>query len=459
MTLRRLLYKVAVFATISSLTVTPELVSACTFYAPMEVRTNHMQQFCRTALANPKRFLAKVEANAFEEGQLRDYVLAFDEGKYGCRKNTKFVFRILDSFYSVPERLYSEPELLRRYAFAWPENHDPVKSDNIDKLMWLFGDYAAYLPKGWTAEDARSLVAQPEHFKIALARFGNARDRDDAVFANISDPASSHYDRDVALRLSAQPSKHQLAREIVTASLFADPLFGPTDFAKAESLLPLSALYAETKPDPDPLMQQAHGIWIQIASGYAQSGEAVLRARGQRLQAKINPPALANSPTITHPNDGRIWLSLANWPKAVANPFAEARFAPLITADDYPARAVRDEETGTVTVAARFGPDGRFSALEVIQSSGSTVLDGTTVTTVNRRFRPKLDEVILAGYPGKEVRVPLLIVDWQLAELRNQGSGTTSFADGRLSVVRGRWGREVDELSNYHCGPVPSIFL
>jgi TonB family protein len=453
MTAGQLLSKVAASTALFLLAVTPDIASACTYWAPTEITSNHMRQPCRTAMSNSKKFLAKVKAGTLEEGRIRDYVVAFDEGKYGCGKNRKFAFRILDAFYSVPERKFSAPSLLRRYAFTWPDNRRPAEREYIYGLLWLF-ETAAYSSKDWTPERARSFVEMPEHWGIALARFGNTRARDDAVFASVSDPKSPYFDRDNAVRLSAFSSKHQRQRKIVAASLFTDPQLGLTDFAKAESLLPISGLYADE--DSDPLMRKAHAVWVQIAAGYAQSADTALRQKGLQIREKMSPPTLAKWPTIEKPKDGRVWLSLADWPKSVKNPIDPGRMANLITAADYPARALRHEETGAVTIAARFGPNGVFSGLEVIQSSGSLLLDEAAVKNIHRRFRPKLSDMTLAGYQGREVRVPMLVVDWRLGDDWNESEGTTSYADGRLSVIASP---RMYELDGSNCGPPPSIFI
>jgi TonB family protein len=454
MTARRLLSKVAASATIFSLAITPDIAAACTLYPQIEVSSNHMRQNCRAALSRPKKFLAKVKANAINEWQLRDYVLAFDEGKYGCRENDKFAFRILDNFYSVPERKFSAPSLLQRYAFTWPENHAPVERAYVYNLLWLFSENRSYLPKDWTPEQARAFIERPEHWPIALAKFGNSRDRDDAVFASVSDPLSPHFDRAAVARLSAFSSKHELQRKVVAASLYSDSVFGPADFAVAEKLLPIAGLYANE--DSDPALRKAQAIWVQVADGYVQSGNPALREKGHRIREKMSPPTLAKWPTIEKPKDGRVWLSLADWPKSVANPFDPARMAHLITPADYPPRAMRNEETGAVTIAARFGTDGKFSGLEVIQSSGSILLDEAAVKTVNRRFRPKLADMTLTGYDGNEVRVPMLVVDWRVSDVLGDSDGTSSFADGRLSVIASR---RMYETDGYSCGWPPSIFV
>jgi TonB family protein len=451
---RRFFSKVAASATIFSLAVTPDMAAACTFLAPIEIESNHMRQKCNRALADPKRFLAKVKAGKFDQFELGGYVRAFDEGKYGCRKNTRFVFRMLDSFYSVRERKFSTPTLLRRYAFSWPEKHKPVERQYVYNLLWLFDENGAYLPIWWTPEQARAFVEEPQHWNIALSKFGNSRNRDDAVFASLSDPKSSHFDREKAAQLSQLQSKHRSQREVVAASLFIDPLAGPVDFAKAETLLPASALYADAASPPE--QQKARTIWEQIAEGYEQSGDTAMREKATQIRTKLVPPALSNWPTMKSAKDGPVWLSIPDWPQPANNPFASAKIANVVTAHDYPSRSLRNQESGPVAVAARFGPDGKFSGLEIIQSSGSDLLNEATIKNIQRRFRPKLEQIALDGYQGKEVLVPFLIVNWRLGDVPTENGGVSSYADGILSITASP--RSYD-VADGGCSLPASIFL
>ena len=418
-----------------------------------------MQGKCLQALAKPKRFLAQVKSGKIARPELDDYVLAFDEGKYGCRENKGFVFKILDSFYSVEERKFSVPALLQRYAFNVPESSDPAKKNDIYNLLWLFTENRSYLPYGWTQDDARAFVERPEHWSIALAKFGKMRDRDDAVFASVADPQSRYFDRQLALKLWGYRSKNQNQRRLVVAALFADARFGPPDFALAESLLPVSALYGVENGDP--FRQQARSIWLKIIEAYEQNADPALRAKGRDLRAKMAPPVLNGWPAFAPPNDGRVWLSLADWPQKVRNPFATVKVFPhLFTADDYPTRALREERTGMVTLAARFGPDGRFAAVEVVRSSGSADLDAAAAGILARRFKPKLSDLTIEGYRGREVMVPLLVVNWDISEVvRESGtSGYSHYSGGILSVVA----LSRDEPMQYtSCGDwyTPSVFL
>lgn len=69
-----------------------------------------------------------------------------------------------------------------------------------------------------------------------------------------------------------------------------------------------------------------------------------------------------------------------------------------ISTDDYPPRALRNGEEGSVGISLRIGADGRVSDCAVTASSGSATLDEATCRLYQRRarFTPARDE---AGNP------------------------------------------------------------
>ncbi|HEX8447153.1 MAG TPA: energy transducer TonB [Sphingomonas sp.] len=67
--------------------------------------------------------------------------------------------------------------------------------------------------------------------------------------------------------------------------------------------------------------------------------------------------------------------------------------ADWVTADDYPAAALRAGAQGTSGVQFRVLPSGRVSGCEVTDSSGSELLDAMScaLVTTRARYRPELD--------------------------------------------------------------------
>jgi protein TonB len=62
----------------------------------------------------------------------------------------------------------------------------------------------------------------------------------------------------------------------------------------------------------------------------------------------------------------------------------------LISGDDYPDSAIRNNEEGRVTVSLSIGTDGRVNGCSVVSSSGHSDLDNTTcrILTSRARFTP-----------------------------------------------------------------------
>jgi protein TonB len=72
---------------------------------------------------------------------------------------------------------------------------------------------------------------------------------------------------------------------------------------------------------------------------------------------------------------------------------ARANLASYLTADDYPAAALRNNEQGRVSFILDIGMDGRVTNCRVTQSSGSAALDSTTCRIMRSRprFAPARD--------------------------------------------------------------------
>jgi TonB family protein len=72
---------------------------------------------------------------------------------------------------------------------------------------------------------------------------------------------------------------------------------------------------------------------------------------------------------------------------------AKANLASYLSDDDYPAEAIRNEEQGTVQFTLHVTAEGAVGRCEVIASSGSAILDGTTcrIMVERVRFEPARD--------------------------------------------------------------------
>jgi len=101
-------------------------------------------------------------------------------------------------------------------------------------------------------------------------------------------------------------------------------------------------------------------------------------------------------------------------PRVVEPARARANLAGLISSDDYPPSALRNEEQGTVRVRLTVDASGRVTGCSVTASSGSSQLDQTTCRLLQRRarFTPARDNT---GQPiGDTVNSPP--IRWQIQQ-------------------------------------------
>ncbi|WP_322597070.1 energy transducer TonB [Sphingomicrobium arenosum] len=59
----------------------------------------------------------------------------------------------------------------------------------------------------------------------------------------------------------------------------------------------------------------------------------------------------------------------------------------LFSADDYPSRALRNEEEGSARARLTIGTNGRVEGCQIVQSTGSSSLDDATCKVLTRRAR------------------------------------------------------------------------
>lgn len=112
-----------------------------------------------------------------------------------------------------------------------------------------------------------------------------------------------------------------------------------------------------------------------------------------KINVAITPPQIVTV-TVPPPPAPPVLIAPPAAPPAPPPPrFSPKNPAPRgapqdwVTTDDYPARALREERTGTVGFRLTVGPDGRPSDCEITSSSGSPDLDETACNLLKRRGR------------------------------------------------------------------------
>jgi periplasmic protein TonB len=100
-------------------------------------------------------------------------------------------------------------------------------------------------------------------------------------------------------------------------------------------------------------------------------------------------------------------------PKKVEAARAKGNLLSLLSDEDYPSSALRNEEQGTTAVRLEIGPNGRVTGCTVTSSSGSASLDDTTCKLLSRRarFTPARDDT---GQPTNDTYTQR--VTWRLPD-------------------------------------------
>lgn len=159
------------------------------------------------------------------------------------------------------------------------------------------------------------------------------------------------------------------------------------DFYRAGPNPPTSAapVYA---PLPAPLpagSDAASGLGEPTASGEPRDGE---QPRLVETAPPAPPPPVAAAPQLP------------------PGPVARTQPEPIsMPAPRYPAQALRRRESGTALVRAQIGPDGVPTSIDIVDGSGSRVLDRAAMDAVrNWRFRPAMAD----GQPtAGSIQVPI----------------------------------------------------
>lgn len=140
----------------------------------------------------------------------------------------------------------------------------------------------------------------------------------------------------------------------------------------------------------------AHSLPLSgSAAGLAQGQQCVanLREEARDLPAQPRFVTTKMSPVRPHPATATFRSSA---PAAISSRAVPLRSkSSWVAADDYPDAALRGEQEGQVTVKLAIDRSGEVADCDVIRSSGSQTLDGTTCRIIQRRarYRPATDTV------------------------------------------------------------------
>ena len=367
---------------------------------------------------------------------------------------------------------------LARFLDARGETADLAERDELRRILWVRGDYHGVGdPALGSAEEKRAFIARDDiwaHIDSPGRRDGWKHRT--ILLEALLDPLSPRHD---AMRAVAMMEAGNDSRDWTRAGrLLLDGKHLPADPARAEALLVRAADYddaarllllpllAPRLDSTDPAVAQAALARMQSWAAKPEPGGAATRALlWPRLVAQLAAPAsdaqIAAARDLTqyavlgaegdraplfHWFDTALrrgsdaekaasWASLGRLvmkrePGADAVMTAAyaregglldggalqvANFQPFITADDYPARALREESEGVVEAEAVIAPNGRVLQV-VVTRSASPTLDEIVQRLVVRRFRLKdkpefAGRYVRAKLPPVQFRLPSCMTD------------------------------------------------
>ncbi|HEX5181773.1 MAG TPA: energy transducer TonB [Allosphingosinicella sp.] len=141
---------------------------------------------------------------------------------------------------------------------------------------------------------------------------------------------------------------------------------------------------------------------------------AIIRTNVAPIQIQTAPVAPPPRITLTAPPAPPPAPPAPPPPPRIEPARAKANLQGLISSEDYPPSAQRDNVTGTVRVRLQIGTNGRVSGCSVVGSSGSAALDSATcrLLTSRARFTPAHDSsgnAVADTYMAPPIR-------WQLTD-------------------------------------------
>lgn len=339
------------------------------------------------------------------------------------------------------------------------EPADMTELAELRRMMWVRGDYYGVgASPTWSADEKRDFVARDDIWAfIDSAERREGWKHRAMLLEALLDPLSPRHDagRAVAM-IEADNDSRDWTR---AARLLLDGNGLPADPARAEALLVRAAphnddarllllpILAPRLDSADPAVGQAAltlmGTWAsrtepggaatrallwprlvkqlsaptvdeQRAAAYGLTQYAILGSEGDRrplfqwLDTALRRGDEAGK-AASWANLGRLSMNRVPGAEAVmaaayeragglldGGALQQGNFLPFITADDYPARAIREESEGIVEAEAVIAPNGRVLHV-VVTRSASPTLDEIVQRVVVRRFRLK-DKPEFAGH-------------------------------------------------------------
>jgi hypothetical protein len=423
---------------------------ACTIAVSPEVKLEgpppNFSDQCRAAARDPAKFLAEQGDEALPNHEALAVARALREGEFGCRKRPGVALDLVDRVIGSPVTLPRGSAAVLDYL-DWTQ--DEPASERRDEVVigaWIAnssyvsgfcsGYYEDALPYGRGEDAVLPYLLRPEYWAIARDKFGNNPARDRLVLRRLIDPASEKFD----LALAAEMAPHFRGRRdssrldpvvIDVAEALTDPRLGPPDYEAAAKVLGAYSLYAWIDVSDDEVAR-LRPLWTRILQSRLTHPDEQVRREALYALGTGDPSAQPGVAWAAQMPEGANLVRLDQWPVSLP-PLTNLAGAAARIAENYPKRAQHEMQAGRVELGIVFGPDGKFDDVIVTRSAGLT-LDQAAARDAERYLRPRLSDMVLKGFEGQSVYVPLPAFEYRISTiLDNTAEGLN--ADGTKIVI------------------------
>lgn len=404
-------------------------VAACTFYVPAKVELEgepDNRAECRAVARDIDGFLSGLDGEAKHGWAFMHVAQSLYDGSANCGKDRSLAFALVNQGLGSPVIANYESDAVKQFREWKPADVNQQRLDEVAIGSWISsstywmgfcsGHYRDTLPDGYSESEARDWIVKPQYWSIAKERFGNNPVRDRIVLEELIDPESPYFNRAEAGRLVPQYfDRKGIIRpesiDVEVAEALTDPRLGPPDYEAAASILSWYSPFAEWKLSDD-VQERARRLWVRIAQSRLTSADPQLRRDALLFFDTGDPWAKAGKPLAELLPAGSKIVALDTWPEGL-DPLNYGRAGERI-AHNYPSRAVRRDIAGSVDLGLVFGPDGSFHRFYVKRGTDPG-LERAAMQSAERYLRPRISELVLKGFSGKYVFVPLPSFEYRLS--------------------------------------------
>ncbi len=421
----------------------PSLAAACTITFPAEIRwqeePDHRSQ-CRAAWRERDTLIEDLRSGARDFGPYWHIVTSLRDGSKNCRQRSDFAFAMVDAAIGSPVRSNVADWPIQLF-FQWKPHGTPAsRIEEVAIGSWLLGRAAQgyegsngscgvsaysldYTPEGVSPARIRAMLVQEHYWNQAHDQFGNNPGRDRLFLQELIDPNSDRHNLNLAAELAPKfyardRLRGRLPILLDVAEAITDPAQTPPDYEGAARILDWYTPRSQPNID-EPINARADALWVRVWQTRLSDPDPQVSLAARLALLRRDPNANANAILEESLGLDTNVTVLDSWPETLPALREDNRIIHRIT-DNYPTRAMRRHLGGRVELGIVFGPNGAFHSTVILRSAGD-VLDRAAIRNVERYFRPRVKQLMLTGFEGEYVYVPLPAFEYWLRDSVPEG--------------------------------------